>query len=483
MRDPLKLTPESLFVGGEWRAPVDGGQPLPVVNPATEETITTVQLGSAGDADAAVGVARGAFPAWSATPLLSRLELMERVCAVYERRMPEIARAVTTEMGAPYRKLALPRQAAVGLLQMRSTIAAARSFSFDWMLNRTTRIRREPVGVCAMITPWNWPLNQMLIKVAPALATGCTMVVKPSPYAALSATLVAEVMAEAGVPPGVFNLVHGEAPVVTRLASHPLVDMVSLTGSNPAGAAVSAAAAPTIKRVSLELGGKSPNIILPGADITAAVAHGVRQMMSNSGQSCNAPSRMLVSRSRLQEAEKVARAIAEEIVVGDPLADATELGPIANARQYERVQSLIATGSAEGARLVTGGLGRPTPLSRGFFARPTIFSDVTPSMTIAREEIFGPVLVLIPYDTEDDAVTIANDTPFGLSAYIYGATREHAIAVGERMRTGMVHINGTHTDIDAPFGGYKQSGHGREWGAWGLEDYLETKAMMGIAGS
>jgi acyl-CoA reductase-like NAD-dependent aldehyde dehydrogenase len=480
MRDALLLAPESLYVDGDWRAPAGGGEPLPVVNPATEEVTTTLMLGSAADADVAVEAAGAAFPGWSARPLESRLALMERICVVYERRLGEIARAVTTEMGAPYAKLALPRQAAMGLRQFQSTIAAARRFRFDTMLNQGTRIRREPVGVCALVTPWNWPLNQMIIKVAPALATGCTMVVKPSPYAPLSATLVAEIVAEAGVPRGVFNLVHGDAPVVVRLASHPRVDMVSLTGSGAAGAAVAGAAAPTIKRVSLELGGKSPNIILPGANIAAAVTHGVRQLMSNSGQSCNAPSRMLVPRTSLREAEEVARAVAGALVVGDPLADATELGPLANARQYERVQAMIARGVTEGARLVAGGPGRPEHLRRGFYARPTVLGDVTNDMTVAREEIFGPVLAMIGYDTEEEAVAIANDTPYGLSAYVYGPTREAAAALGERLRVGMVHVNGASTDIEAPFGGYKQSGNGREWGAWGLEDYLETKAMMGF---
>jgi aldehyde dehydrogenase (NAD+) len=321
----------------------------------------------------------------------------------------------------------------------------------------------------------------MIIKVAPALATGCTMIVKPSPYAPLSARLVAEVVAEAGVPAGVFNLVHGDVPVVTRLAAHAAVDMVSLTGSGAAGAAVAAAAAQTIKRVSLELGGKSPNLVLPGAAIGPAVTHGVRQVMSNSGQSCNAPTRMLVPRASVREAEEAARAVAESLVVGDPLADATELGPLANARQHERVQDMIAQGIREGARLVAGGLGRPAGLDRGFYARPTVFGDVTNGMRIAREEIFGPVLALLAYETEDEAVALANDTPYGLSAYVYGATREHAVAVGERLRVGMVHVNGATTDIEAPFGGYKQSGNGREWGKWGLEDYLETKAMMGVA--
>jgi acyl-CoA reductase-like NAD-dependent aldehyde dehydrogenase len=470
------------FIDGKWAAPAPGGARWPVVNPATEQIVTEISMGTEADVDKAVEAAHRAFAAWSSTRLEERLRIMEKVCAIYERRMAEIAIAVTTEMGAPYQKLSMVRQAPIGLLQFRTTMAAARSFEFDRMLNETTRIRREPVGVCSMLTPWNWPLNQMIIKVAPALATGCTMVVKPSPFAPLSATLVAEIMEEAGLPAGVFNLVLGDAGAfVERLASHPLVDMVSLTGSNVAGAAVAHAAAATTKRVSLELGGKSPNIVLPDADLGAAITHGVRQMMSNSGQSCNAPSRMLVHRPRLAEAEKIAVAVADSLVVGDPLDARTELGPIANQRQYQRVKALIQSGQSEGARMLNGGIERPQGLHRGFFVRPTIFSDVRNHMRIAQEEIFGPVLGVIPYDTEDEAVAIGNDTPFGLSTYIYSATREHAMQVGERMRTGMVHVNGATTDINAPFGGYKQSGNGREWGVWGLEDYLEVKAITGAS--
>lgn len=477
-----KIQRESLYIDGAWVAPIDGGTLHDVIDPATGDAVAAIAFGGDADIDLAVEAAHRAFQDYSRTSLAERLDLLSRICALYESRMAEIAEAVTHEMGAPYHGLALPLQAPIGLWHLQTTLAAAKDFAFERMLNATTRIVREPVGVCAMITPWNWPLNQVVVKVAPALVTGCTMVLKPSQNSPLSAAIFAEILAEAGVPKGVFNMVQGEGSRLgDRLAAHPLVDMVSLTGSNPAGAAVSKTAADGVKRLSLELGGKSANIILDDADVPAAVAQGVAQLMSNSGQSCNAPSRMLVPADRLGEVERIAAAAAAAIVVGDPFAPETQLGPIANRRQFDRVQNLIEQGLAEGARLIAGGPGLPEGIERGNFARATIFSGVDNGMVIAREEIFGPVLVIIPYRDEEEAIAIANDTPFGLSGYVTGASRERAERVARRLRTGMVHLNGASVDLQAPFGGYKQSGVGREWGAWGLEDFLETKAVMGAA--
>lgn len=481
-RPAAKLQRESLYIDGAWVEPAGGGRPHEVIDPATGEVVATLSFGGEADIDRAVEAAHRAFPRYSQTSLAERLDLLARICAIYERRIPEIAAAVTHEMGAPYHSLSVPLQAPIGLWHFQTALAAATEFTFENMLNATTRIVREPVGVCALITPWNWPLNQIAVKVAPALVAGCTMVLKPSQNSPLSAAILAEILAEAGVPNGVFNMIQGEGVQLgERLASHPLIDMVSLTGSNAAGAAVSKRAADSVKRLSLELGGKSANIILDDADFEKAVTHGVVQIMSNSGQSCNAPSRMLVPHAKLSEAERIAAGAAATMVVGDPFDPGTVLGPIANRRQFDRVQSLIQQGIEEGARLIAGGPGRPDGLERGNFVRPTVFSGVDNSMTIAREEIFGPVLVIIPYKDEEEAIAIANDSPFGLSGYVTSASLERAERVARRLRTGMVHLNGATIDLQAPFGGYKQSGVGREWGAWGLEDFLETKAVMGAA--
>jgi acyl-CoA reductase-like NAD-dependent aldehyde dehydrogenase len=479
--DP-KVLPHSLFIDGAWVAPQSATDLREVINPSTGRPAAHLAFGDVADVDLAVEAAHRALPEWSRTPLSQRLALLERICAVYERRLPELAMATTLEMGAPLHSLSLPLQAPIGLWHLQVTAAAAQTFAFDRMLNATTRILREPVGVCALITPWNWPLNQVVVKVAPALAVGCTMVLKPSQNSPLSAAIFAEILAEAGVPAGVFNMVQGEGGRLgERLASHPLVDMVSLTGSNAAGVSVARAAAATMKRVSFELGGKSANIILADADLDAAVAHGVATLMMNTGQSCNAPSRLLVPAARLAEAERIAAAAASALVVGDPLAPETQMGPVANARQHRRVQAMIQQGLAEGATLVAGGPGAPEGRQDGYFARPTVLSGVDNAMAVAREEIFGPVLVIIPYQDEDQAVAIANDSPFGLSGYVWASDREKAAAVAARLSTGMVHLNGAAIDLQAPFGGYKQSGNGREWGAWGLEDFLETKAVMGAA--
>jgi aldehyde dehydrogenase (NAD+) len=465
------------YIDGVWVAPAERREHL-VINPATEEPCGRIYLGTAQDVDLAVQAARNAFDQFSESSREQRIALLERIIAIYQRRIEDVARAISIEMGAP-KKFALDSQAESGLGHLTATLNVLKSYPFEERLG-TTLLRREPVGVCALITPWNWPINQITCKVAPALAAGCTMVLKPSEVAPLSAHVFAEILHEAGVPKGVFNLVDGDGPTVGEaLASHPQVDMVSFTGSTRAGALVAKAAADTVKRVSQELGGKSANIILEDADLNAAVANGVRSMMSNTGQSCNAPSRMLVPEKRYDEAVQIAKRVAAEPVVGDPQSDRTTMGPVANKNQFEKIQGLLRKGIEEGAQAVVGGPGRPEGITRGFFVRPTIFANVNNSMTIAREEIFGPVLTMIPYRTEEEAIRVANDTVYGLSGYVYSGDLEHARRVARRLRTGMVHLNGASTDVNAPFGGYKQSGNGREWGRAGLEEFLEVKAMMG----
>ncbi|MFJ1472485.1 aldehyde dehydrogenase family protein [Massilia orientalis] len=471
----------NFYIEGRWVEPEAGGTKHDIINPATGEVAGVVAYGTDADVHRAVYAAARAFPKYAALPQGQRNELLEAICAEYERRLSDMAEAITAEMGAPLETLSKPLQAQTGLWHFQTALAIAGDFKFD-RVQGTTRIVREPVGVCALITPWNWPINQIACKVAPALAVGCSVVLKPSQNAPYSAALMAEILHDAGVPAGVFNMVQGSGAAFGELlASHPQVDMVSLTGSNAAGASVTKAAADSIKRVSLELGGKSANIILPTADLEKAVAHGVTTMMHNSGQTCVAPSRMLVPQDRLEEVEAIAKRICESLVVGDPLAADTFMGPIANARQYKRVVEMIELGVAEGAYLVTGGAGKPAGCTRGYFVKPTVFSRVRKQMTIAREEIFGPVLTILPYATVEEAIDIANDSPFGLSGYVYGATIEEAQAIAYRLRTGMVHLNGANVDMAAPWGGYKQSGNGREWGAWGFDEFLETKAVLGAA--
>ena len=466
------------YIDGAWVAPLQS-QPMNVINPATEQAVATISIGSAADADRAVKAARKAFASYSQTTVAQRGELLQSIIAVYKKRMDDVAMAVSQEMGAPLEKLAKRAQAPAGLGHFIVAAKVLADFEFEKM-QKTTRIVREPVGVCALITPWNWPMNQMTCKIAPALGTGCTMVLKPSELAPLSAHILAEILHEAGVPAGVFNLVDGDgAGVGAALSCHPDVDMVSFTGSTRAGILVQKAAADTVKRVSLELGGKSANIITDDADLAAAVKHGVMSMMSNSGQSCNAPSRMLVPAGKLAEAEAIAAATLEKVKVGDPANAETSMGPLANGAQYGRVQKMIERGVQEGAKVVAGGVGRPEGISAGYYARPTIFSNVNNQMDIARQEIFGPVLCMIPYSGGvDEAVAIANDTPFGLSGYVFAATPEAAGKIAARLRTGNVHLNGAGGDNAAPFGGYKQSGNGREWGALGFEEFLETKAVF-----
>lgn len=466
------------FINGAWVSP-PGRRELAVVNPATEQEIGKILLGTAEDVDAAVKAARAAFEAFSQTTREERIALLERIIQVYQGRIKDVAVAISDEMGAPM-KLALHAQAGSGIGHFMSTLAVLKEFEFEEQLG-TTQIRREPVGVCGLITPWNWPINQISCKVAPALAAGCTVVLKPSEVAPLSAHIFAEILAEAGVPKGVFNMIDGDgATVGDAISRHPDIDMVSFTGSTRAGVQVAKAAADTVKRVSQELGGKSANIILEDADLNAAVKSGVLSMMSNTGQSCNAPSRMLVPAKLYDEAVKIAKAVAEKPVVGDPKAEGVTMGPVANKTQFEKIQRLLRQGLDEGATAVVGGPGRPNGIEKGYFIKPTVFTNVNNSMTIAREEIFGPVLVMIPYQTEEEAVRIANDTVYGLSGYVYSGNIENARRVARKLRTGMVHLNGASTDVNAPFGGYKQSGNGREGGLFGLKDFMEVKAISGL---
>jgi len=467
------------YIDGAWVTP-PGRRELAVINPATEQQVGEIMLGTADDVDVAVKAARAAFESYSQTSREERVALLERIIKVYQARMKDVALAISDEMGAPM-KFALNAQAGSGLGHFMSALAALKEFEFEETLG-TTQIRREPVGVCGLITPWNWPLNQIGCKVAPALAAGCTMVLKPSEVAPLSAHIFAEIMHEAGVPKGVFNMIDGEGPTVGEaLSRHPEIDMMSFTGSTRAGVQVAKAAADTVKRVSQELGGKSANIILEDADLNAAVKNGVLSMMSNTGQSCNAPSRMLVPKKLYEEAVNIAKAIAAKPVVGDPKKDGVTMGPVANKTQFEKIQRLLQTGIDEGATVVIGGPGRPDGIDKGYFIKPTVFANVNNDMTIAREEIFGPVLVMIPYETEEEAVRIANDTVYGLSGYVYSGDIERARKIARRLRTGMVHLNGASTDINAPFGGYKQSGNGREWGKEGIKEFLEVKALMGYS--
>lgn len=465
------------YIDGRW-VPSEATNILPVIDPATEEAYAGIALATAGDVDRAVRAARRAFPSFSATSRAERIELLESVIAEYERRSEDMAAAISREMGAP---LVFSRnaQAAAGLEHLRTALAVLRDYEFDEVMNDTV-IAREPVGVCGLITPWNWPMNQVACKAGPALAVGCTMVLKPSEVAPMSALLFAEIMHAAGVPAGVFNLVNGDGAVAgNALSQHPEIDMVSFTGSTRAGVLVAKAAADTVKRVHQELGGKSPNIVLDDADLEATITRSVRSCFSNSGQSCNAPTRLLVPKHMHDQAVAIARQAAEATRVGDPRSKETQIGPVVSEVQFEKIQRLIETGISEGATLVAGGPGRPEGLERGYFVRPTIFANVNNAMTIAREEIFGPVLSILPYESEDEAVAIANDTVYGLSSYVTSGDRDRARAIARRIRAGMVHINGAPEDIAAPFGGYKQSGNGREWGRYGFEDFLEIKSMFG----
>ena len=466
------------YINGEWVDPVSPNS-FDVINPATEEVCGHISMGSDADVDKAVAAAKAAFQTFSRTSTQERIELLESCIAVYKKYYLDIADAIRQEMGAPH-TLATTAQAYTGQGHLEEALRVLRTFEFEEDLGEH-RIFKEPIGVCGLITPWNWPINQVSCKVAPALAVGCTMVLKPSEVAPLSAYLFAQVMHEAGVPAGVFNMVNGDGPVVgTALSKHPDVSMMSFTGSTRAGSLVAQNAAPTVKRVTQELGGKSPNIILDDADLETAVAGGVRHMYTNTGQSCNAPSRMLVPAAKLAEAEAIAAKVTESVVVGDPTAETTTMGPVVSEVQFNKIQGLIEQGIKEGAKVVIGGLGRPEGLDKGYFIRPTIFSQANNEMTVAREEIFGPVLTMIPYDTEEEAIRIANDTPYGLAGYVQSGDLDHAREVASRIRAGNVHINGASGGFNVPFGGFKQSGNGREWGSHGFTDFLEIKAVEGF---
>ena len=469
------------YIDGTWVAPL-AAKPLAVINPATEQAYATISAGASGDIDKAVAAARKAFETWSRTTKDDRLSMIERIVSVYRTRIEEMAETISKEMGAPIR-LARNAQAAAGLFHMEAFLNTLRSFTFEHPLdaaNPQEKIVHEPIGVCGLITPWNWPMNQIALKVIPAIATGCTVILKPSEIAPMSAMLFAEIVDEAGLPAGVFNLVNGEGHVVGEaLSCHPGVDMMSFTGSTRAGMAVSRSAAGNVKRVSLELGGKSPNIVFADADLEDAIGRGIAHCFQNTGQSCNAPTRMLVERPVYDRAVELAAGIATGYVVGDPTEDGDHIGPLVSEAQFHKVQQLIGTGIAEGATLVAGGLGRPDGFDRGYYVRPTVFAGVHNAMTIAQEEIFGPVLVMIPFDTEEEAIGIANDTPYGLSGYIQTGNPDKAQRVARRIRAGMIQINGKSRASGSPFGGYKQSGNGREGGKWGLEDFLEVKAISG----
>ena len=465
------------YIDGQWVDPVEP-RTLDVVNPATEEVYGRISIGSAADVDKAVAAASRAFETFSQTTREERKDLLQAILDEFNKRHDEVAEAIMDEMGAPW-NLAKNAQAASGPQHIKAAIKALENYEFEERI-RTTSIVKEPIGVCGLITPWNWPINQIAVKVAPAIAAGCTMVLKPSEIAPFDGIVFAEILDAAGVPAGVFNLVNGDGPGVgSALSGHPNISMVSFTGSTRAGVLVAQNAAPTVKRVAQELGGKSANIICDDAGFEKAVENGAGDMFENTGQSCDAPSRMLVPRHRMDEAAAIAAKVAAATQVGNPRDEGVEVGPVVSNVQWEKIQGLIQAGIDEGATLAAGGTGRPDGLDKGYYVKPTVFADVTNDMTIAREEIFGPVLSIIPYDDEDEAIGIANDTPYGLSGYVSCADLESARRIASRMRTGMVHINGAWADSAAPFGGYKQSGNGREWGHHGLDEFLEVKSVYG----
>jgi aldehyde dehydrogenase (NAD+) len=474
----MKYDNRQFYIDGAWVDPIEAKE-LKVINPATEEVAGVISMGSSKDVDRAVMAARRAFDSYSRSEPAERLALLERMLAAYKAHYDEIAQAISIEMGAPI-TLSKGSQTGIGVGHISAMIDVLKNFKFEEMRG-TVRLVQEPVGVCALITPWNWPMNQVAAKVVPALAAGCTMVLKPSEYSPFSAIIWAKVLHEAGVPKGVFNLINGDGNGVgAPLSSHKEVDMVSFTGSTRAGTEVAKNAAASVKRVHQELGGKSPNVLLDDADFERAVTKSVLHVFQNSGQSCNAPTRMLVPAAKLAEVEAIAKRVAESVITGDPTSEKTNLGPVVSKLQFERVEGYIAKGIAEGAKVVIGGSGRPEGLTKGYFVKPTIFSNVRNDMTIAREEIFGPVLCILPYDSEEQAVQIANDTPYGLAAYVWSKDNLHARRIGAQIRAGQVTLNGAAGSMNTPFGGFKMSGNGREWGEFGLRDFLEVKAVIGV---
>ncbi|MFY1663082.1 aldehyde dehydrogenase family protein [Pseudomonas sp. Pseu.R1] len=468
---------DRFYINGRWVEPASPTW-FDVIDPATENVVERLALGDATDVDRAVAAARAALPSYAQTSVAERIALLKRVVAIYERRQEAFAQAMRVEMGSPItfsRKFQVPR----GWLHLNQLIEVLQRFQFEEPQG-STLIRHEPVGVCGLITPWNWPINQIVVKVGPALAAGCTMVLKPSEYSPLSSLLFAEVLDEAGVPPGVFNLINGDGPGVgAALSAHPDIDMLSFTGSTRAGVLVAKSAADTVKRVAQELGGKSANILLDDVNLQDAVTRGVAACFTNSGQSCSIPTRMLIPRALMADAVQIAKVAAEGYSVGPSTDESTQLGPLVNRAQFRRVQALIQNGIDEGATLVTGGVGLPSGIEKGYYAKPTVFADVTPKMTIAQEEIFGPVLSMIPYDSEAEAIAIANGTHYGLAAYVQSADHQRARDVARRLQAGTVHLNYPPADFAAPFGGVKRSGNGREWGEYGLREYLEVKSMIG----
>jgi len=467
------------YINGEWVTPLST-QTMPVMNPATEAIIGTVALGNAADVDRAVAAASAAFDSYSQTSKDERMALLKKVKTITEARFEDLAQAMRMEMGAPI-TMSRNAQADAAVGHLQGFIDALQSLEERTTLTNGDVLVREPIGVCGLITPWNWPMNQIALKVLPALATGCTCILKPSEHTPISAMIYAEILHEAGYPAGVFNLVHGEGPVVgSAMSAHPDIQMMSFTGSTRAGTAVTRDAAATVKRVTLELGGKSPNLVFADCDLETRVSASVDECMFNTGQSCDAPTRLLVERSCYEDAVRIAKQAAENTVVGNPEDEGDHIGPLFDKIQFDRVQAMIKIGIDEGATLLAGGPGKPEGYDTGWFVKPTIFSDVTNDMRIAREEIFGPVLVIIPFDDEAEAIKIANDTPYGLAAYLQTGNPERAARVAARLRAGAVHINGAGIEYGSPFGGYKQSGNGREGGMMGLEDYLETKTLHGL---
>ncbi|NBB13650.1 aldehyde dehydrogenase family protein [Pseudomonas sp. SLFW] len=465
------------YIDGQWVEPASPSW-FDVIDPATETVVERLALGDASDVNRAVAAARKALPSYAQTSVAERIALLKRIVSIYERRQEEFAQAMRIEMGSPItfsRKFQVPR----GWLHLNQLIEVLQRFQFE-EAQGSTLIRHEPVGVCGLITPWNWPINQIVVKVGPALAAGCTMVLKPSEYSPLSSLLFAEVLDEAGVPPGVFNLVNGDGPGVgAALSAHPDIDMLSFTGSTRAGVLVAKSAADTVKRVAQELGGKSANILLDDVNLQDAVTRGVAACFTNSGQSCSIPTRMLIPRGLMDDAIQIARTAAESYSVGATTDESTQLGPLVNRAQFRRVQTLIQSGIDEGAHLVTGGVGLPSGIEKGYYARPTVFAHVASDMTIAQEEIFGPVLSMIPYDSEAEAIAIANGTHYGLAAYVQSGDQQRARRVARQLQAGSVHLNYPPADFAAPFGGVKRSGNGREWGEYGLREYLEVKSLVG----